>query len=35
MFYTKWEVSSEQRINEKTKKPITVKITAKKKFHVR
>ena len=28
----KWEVFSGQRINEKTKKPITVKITAKKKI---
>ena len=32
MFYMKWELSSEQRINEKTKKLITVKITAKKKI---
>lgn len=31
MFYMKWEVFSEQRVNEKTKKTITVKITAKKK----
>lgn len=31
MFYMKWETSTEQRINEKTKKPITVTITSKKK----
>lgn len=32
MYFMKWVFSSEERINEKTRKPITVKITSKNKI---